>query len=74
MNINSNNFNRNLKTIFIKTINNNNKIVYENLLQFIKTIYEQYIKNIKNIQIIKTINNDHFKYIKIIKETFVFYY
>ena len=67
--INSNNLNRNLKTIFIKTINNNSKTVCENLLQFIKTIYKQFIKTIKTI---KTINRN-FKHIKTIKKTFVFY-
>ena len=67
VNINLNNFNHNinLKTMFIRIINN--KIhVHENLSTrtFIKAI------NDFKILIIKTINNDH-KRIKIIKKTFV---
>ena len=62
VNINLNSFNRNLKTI-----NNNNKIVCKKFSHLIKTIYEQFIKIIKNIKII----NRGFKYIKIIKKTLV---
>ena len=65
VNINLNNFNHNfnLKTMLIKTINNN---VRDDLFTRI------FIKTIKNhvIQIIKTINNDY-KYIKTIKKTLV---
>ena len=65
MNINLNSFNHNinLKTMLIKTINNN---VRDDLYTRI------FIKAIKNliIQIIKTINNVY-KYIKTIKETLV---
>ena len=68
VNINLNNlyYNINLKTMFIKIINNN---VYNDL--YIK----MFIKIIKNlvIQVIKTINNVY-KHIKTIKKTLVSHY
>ena len=67
MNINLDNLNLNLKIIFIRIINNN-KIVREIFLYFIKTINDRFIK------IIKIINNEHFKFIKTIKKTFIFFY
>lgn len=69
MNINLNNLNHNFKMMFIKIINNNNNNVRENLFteMIIKIINDHFIK------IIKIINND-FKFIKIIKKTFIFHY
>ena len=72
MNINFDNLNLNFKTIFIKIINNN-KVARGFFLHFIKTINDLFIKIIKSIKNIKNINLD-FKFIKIIKKTFVFRY
>ena len=69
MNINFDNLNFNFKIIFIKTINNN-KNVSENFSHFIKIINDLFIKIIKLIKNIKTINLD-LKFIKRIKKTLI---
>ena len=63
INLNNLNYNINLRTMLIKTINNN---VCDDLFT------KMFIKTIKNhvIQVIKTINNDY-KHIKTIKKTLV---